>query len=36
MLAAGTYKLKVITQYNSDKDLREPKTTVYGKPLTVA
>jgi hypothetical protein len=35
-LAAGTYKLKVVTQYNSGKDLKEPKTTVFGKPLTVA
>jgi hypothetical protein len=36
LLASGTYKLKVVTQYNSGKDLKEPKTTVYSKSLTVA
>jgi hypothetical protein len=35
-LAAGVYRVKVVTQYGSGKDLKEPKTTLYPKILTVA
>ncbi|MDR1407223.1 MAG: DUF4469 domain-containing protein [Tannerella sp.] len=31
----NVYQVKIVTQYSSGKDLKEPKTTVYGKTLTV-
>jgi hypothetical protein len=35
ILAAGNYKLKIVTQYSKNKDLADTKTTVYGKTLQV-
>ncbi|MDR2042510.1 MAG: DUF4469 domain-containing protein [Tannerella sp.] len=34
-LPADTYHIKIVTQYSSGRDLKEPKTTLYGKPLVV-
>jgi hypothetical protein len=35
-LATGTYLLEITTQYTSSNLLKEPKTTLFDKPLTVA
>ncbi len=35
-LAAGVYNIKIVTQYSSSNLLKEAKTTIYAKPLTVA
>ncbi len=34
-LAAGTYKLKVCTQYAKGQLLKEPRTVIFDKELTV-
>ncbi|MDR2410700.1 MAG: DUF4469 domain-containing protein [Bacteroidales bacterium] len=34
-LRQGTCQIKIITQYNGGKDLKEPRTTVYNKTLEV-
>jgi hypothetical protein len=34
-LAPGNYHVKIVTQYSGGKDLKEPKTTIYGKVLQV-
>jgi len=34
-LAAGTYKLQVTTQYNTSTPLKEPRTAIFDKVLTV-
>ena len=35
-LAAGSYHVRIVTQYSSGKGLKEPKTVIYSKTLTVA
>jgi hypothetical protein len=35
-LAAGTYKLEITTQFSGSHPLKEPRTTVFDKVLTVA
>jgi hypothetical protein len=35
ILAAGNYRVKIVTQYSGGRDLKEPKTTVYGKTFQV-
>jgi hypothetical protein len=34
-LAPSNYRIKIVTQHSGGKDLKEPKTTVYGKVLQV-
>jgi hypothetical protein len=34
-LAAGTYKLQVTTQFNPNKLLKEPRSVIFEKVLTV-
>ena len=34
-LAAGNYHLRIVTQYTGGKELKEPKTVIYPKALTV-
>jgi hypothetical protein len=35
LIVGSVYQVKIVTQYSSGKDLKEPKTTVYSKTLTV-
>jgi hypothetical protein len=35
VLTSNNYRIKIVTQYSGGKDLKEPKTTVYGKTLQV-
>ncbi len=35
-LAAGTYTLEIVSQYAGSNTLKEPRTSVLEKPLTVA
>ena len=34
-LAAGDYHLRIVTQHSGGKELKEPKSVIYPKPLTV-
>ena len=34
-LAAGSYTVRIVTQHSSGKDLKEPKSVIYHKALTV-
>lgn len=36
VLPAGTYSLRVVTQYSGGKQLKQPKVCMFDKPLTVA
>ncbi|GHT81269.1 hypothetical protein FACS189467_5030 [Bacteroidia bacterium] len=36
VLAAGGYQVKIVTQYSGSYNLKESKTTIYGKTLVVA
>ncbi len=36
VLPTGTYKIKIVTQYNSGKDLKKPKVTICTQSFTVA
>jgi hypothetical protein len=35
VLPAGNYRVKIVTQYSHNRDLKDPRTTVYGKILQV-
>jgi hypothetical protein len=35
-LTAGTYRVKIITQFSAGKYLKTPHTCIFDKPLTVA
>ena len=34
-LAAGEYNIRIATQYSGGKELKDPKSVIYSKPLTV-
>jgi hypothetical protein len=35
-LTPGVYKIKVVTHFNAGRELKDPRATIYEKPLTVA